>query len=68
MRLISQRLGIYFVGVVLATGTVRAQTVVPFQAEPPVALPTNLPVLPAEQQARMDRDLMEIDIPRLQAL
>ena len=68
MRLISQRLGIYFVGVVLATGTVRAQTVVPFQAEPPVALPTNLPVLPAEQQARMDRDLMETDIPRLQAL
>jgi amidase len=45
-----------------------AQFVAPNQSNPPVALPANLPVLPAEQQARMDHDLMEIDIPRLQAL
>ena len=34
----------------------------------PIPLPANLPVLPAEQQAAMDRDLMEITIPQLQAL
>ncbi|MGA8940309.1 MAG: amidase [Acidobacteriaceae bacterium] len=39
-----------------------------FEAAPPVALPAGLPVLPAAEQARMDRDLMEIDIPELQAL
>ena len=67
MRLISLR--VVCLGVVLmAMGTMRAQTGVPSQAEPPVGLPKNLPVLPAEQQARMDRDLMEIDILRLQAL
>ena len=37
-------------------------------AAPPIALPANLPVLPAAQQARMDRDLLEIDITHLQAL
>ena len=67
MRLISLR--VVCLGVVLmAMGTMRAQTGVPSQAEPPVGLPKNLPVLPAELQARMDRDLMEIDILRLQAL
>ena len=37
-------------------------------AVPPIAPPANLPVLPAAQQARMDRDLLEIDITHLQAL
>ncbi|WP_202594179.1 amidase [Frateuria defendens] len=31
-------------------------------------LPAQLPALPAAQQAHMDRDLLEIDIPRLHAL
>jgi amidase len=35
---------------------------------PPVPVPAGLPVLPAEQQARMDRSLLEITIPQLQAL
>jgi aspartyl-tRNA(Asn)/glutamyl-tRNA(Gln) amidotransferase subunit A len=52
----------------LAAYPLSAQLVVPNQSNPPVALPANLPVLPAAQQARMDHDLMEIDIPRLQAL
>ena len=34
----------------------------------PVPLPANLPVLPAAQQAAMDRNLMEITIPALEAL
>ena len=34
----------------------------------PIALPANLPVLPKAQQARMDRDLLEVDVPHLQAL
>jgi aspartyl-tRNA(Asn)/glutamyl-tRNA(Gln) amidotransferase subunit A len=33
-----------------------------------VALPSGLPVLPAAEQARLDGELMEMDIPRLQAL
>ena len=61
-----------FVGLVSAVlvsaSCLRAQLVVPNQSEPPVALPSGLPVLPEAEQARMDRDLMEIDIPRLQAL
>ena len=61
-----------FVGLViavLASATwMRAQLVVPNQSEPAVALPRGLPVLPEAEQARMDRDLMEIDIPRLQDL
>ena len=40
----------------------------PNQTPPPIALPADLPVLPAAQQARMDAVLMEIDIARLQAL
>jgi len=52
----------------MSAGLMRAQMVVPNQSEPPIALPAGLPVLPAAEQARMDRDLMEIDIPRLQAL
>ncbi len=35
---------------------------------PPVPLPSHLPVLSPEQQARMDRDLLEITIPQLQTL
>jgi amidase len=61
-----------FVGLVIAVlvgaSCLRAQLVVPNQSEPPVALPSGLPVLPEAEQARMDRDLMEIDIPRLQDL
>jgi amidase len=35
---------------------------------PPVPLPTGLPLLSAEQRARMNRDLIEITIPKLRAL
>jgi amidase len=56
------------VAVLVGASCLRAQLVVPNQSEPPVALPSNLPVLPEAEQVRMDRDLMEIDIPRLQAL
>lgn len=72
MRRICVGRGVGCVGlVVLATGMMWGQgygPVAKFQAEPPVALPSGLPVLPAEVQTRMDRDLMEIDIPHLQAL
>ena len=54
--------------VLLGPSAARAQKVVVYQAEPPVALPANLPVLPNEQQAQMDKDLMEIDIAGLHAL
>jgi amidase len=54
--------------VLLSASILSAQLVTPNQSEPPVALPANLPVLPTAEQARMDRDLMEIDIPRLHAL
>ncbi len=52
----------------LGTAALRGQVIVPSQSNPPVALPADLPVLPSDQQARMDRDLLEIDIPRLHAL
>lgn len=39
-----------------------------FQAVPPIAVPTGLPVLPVKEQARLDGELMEIDIPQLEAL
>lgn len=35
---------------------------------PPVPLPSGLPQLPAAVQARMDRDLLEVDVPKLRAL
>ena len=35
---------------------------------PPLAVPSGLPVLAADAQARMDRDLLEVTVPRLQAL
>ena len=35
---------------------------------PPVPVPAGLPVIPAEQRARMDRDLLEITIPQLREL
>jgi amidase len=54
--------------VLLPENPLRAQLILPNQSDPPVALPTGLPVLPAAEQARMDRDLMEIDVPQLQAL
>jgi aspartyl-tRNA(Asn)/glutamyl-tRNA(Gln) amidotransferase subunit A len=38
------------------------------QTIPPVPLPANLPVLPATEQAKLDHELLEIDIPHLQAL
>jgi amidase len=72
MQRFSVARGVFLVGVLLgATGGMLAQGYGPaamYQAEPPVALPSGLPVLPAEDQARMDRDLMEIDIPQLQGL
>jgi len=37
-------------------------------AAPPLGMPKGLPLLSAQQRARMDRDLMEIDIPHLQKL
>jgi amidase len=49
-------------------GGVRAQGVVGGQTEPAIALPSGLPVLPEAEQARMDRELMEIDIPELEEL
>ena len=60
--------GLALAAVLMGAGCLRAQLVVPDQSEPPVALPSGLPVLPEAEQARMDRDLMEIDIPRLQDL
>jgi amidase len=38
------------------------------QQSPPVPLPVHLPVMEAKEQARLDPLLMEIDVPRLQAL
>lgn len=35
---------------------------------PPIAMPANLPVLSAAEQTRMDKDLLETDIPHLHAL
>ena len=34
----------------------------------PAPLPANSPVMPAERQAAIDRDLMEVTIPQLQNL
>jgi amidase len=72
MRRLTARRVVVLVGVLLvATGVMLAQGYGPaavYQAEPPMSLPNGLPVLPPEDQARMDRDLMEIDIPQLQAL
>jgi len=62
------RCGIGLIAVLVGASCLRAQLVVPNQSEPPVTLPSGLPVLPEAEQARMDRDLMEIDIPRLQGL
>ena len=58
------------VGLVLLAGAggVRAQGLVGGQSEPAIALPSGLPVLPEAEQARMDRELMEIDIPELEEL
>lgn len=52
---------------VSVVSSLRAQAPPPM-SPPPVALPANLPALPAAQQAKMDADLMEIDIPHLQTL
>lgn len=56
-----------FAAVLFATASIRAQQQ-PMTATPLIPLPANLPTLPPQQQARMDRDLLEIDIPHLQAL
>ena len=53
----------------LAVNSVSAQSPeVPAPTAFPVPLPAGLPVLPAAEQTAMDRDLMEITIPQLQAL
>ncbi len=41
---------------------------VPVPSAFPIAVPSNLPVLSAKKQAAMDRDLIEVTIPQLQAL
>jgi amidase len=64
-------MGVVVLAVLMVGGGFGAQAPVAAvvdQVAPPVALPAGLPVLAAERQARMDRDLLEIDIPRLQAL
>ena len=61
------RCGVGLAVLVGASG-VRAQGVVGGQTEPAIALPIGLPVLPEAEQARMDRELMEIDIPELEEL
>ncbi len=53
--------------VLLTISAGRAQDV-PLPTAFPISLPANLPVLTAEQQVAMDRDLMEITIPQLQNL
>jgi len=68
MRRTGMKVWVGLAVVLLGAPALWAQLVLPNQSEPPVALPANLPVLPATQQARMDRDLMEIDIPHLHAL
>ncbi len=55
----------------VATVTLQAQTARPGAGEPaspPIALPAKLPQLHEAQQERMNQDLLEIDIPHLQAL
>jgi aspartyl-tRNA(Asn)/glutamyl-tRNA(Gln) amidotransferase subunit A len=47
---------------------VLAQAPQAFPLVPPVPLPANLPMLPAAEQSRLDSLLLEVDIPRLQAL
>ena len=61
------RCGVGLAVLVGASG-VRAQGVVGGQTEPAIALPIGLPVLPEAEQARMDRELTEIDIPELEEL
>ncbi len=50
--------------VLLASPAAMAQGVGSF----PVPLPANIPLLPVAEQAAMDRDLLEITIPKLRAL
>jgi amidase len=59
---------LFSLGVGWAQGGPVAQPAPSFQPVPPMALPAGLPVMAAAQQARMDRDLLEIDIPALHAL
>jgi amidase len=65
------RLAPLAIAAVLAVPSLLAQTA-PRAPEPmsppPIAIPADLPVLPAAQQAKMDRDLLEIDIEHLHAL
>ncbi len=56
------------VAAVLLTITAAHAQDVPLPTTFPIPLPANLPVLSPEQQAAMDRDLMEITIPQLQNL
>ena len=46
----------------------KAEPIEAGQSKPPIALPSHLPVLPAGQQASMDRDLMEVTVPQLETM
>ena len=61
------RFAVTVAAVLLVNLAARAQDV-PLPTTFPVPLPANLPLLPPEQQAAMDRDLMEVTIPQLQKL
>lgn len=52
----------------LTAPTLHAQAASAVNADPPIAMPANLPVLTPAEQARMDRDLLESDIAHLGAL
>ncbi len=64
------RCALYAAAVVLIVSSAFAQgrpAAVPF-VPPPVAMPANLPVLSADRQAHMDKDLLEVDIHGLEQL
>ena len=61
-------LGVTFTYAVLAAASAAHSQTADLPKPPPVPLPSNLPGLPADEQAALDRMLLEIDIPHLHAL